>query len=194
LFNNGNWLNTQNGVFGYEAMIRGNTMPELSDILMMRQDGETYAVFCENLLSQVVGRNEWKTRGGSALISEIATVSDEAFAILLLENNYDVWTKEVLGPTTGSDTVVTSKYTLNGAGTKKNQGWTNEGLNRYNKLAALVSADRSRDSNKTWEKTIKKMKSDAEDEKKGNKGKRKSADEENGPVVCYYEGGPLMAV
>ena len=156
----------KNGTCYYgKDMFRDKTMPLLKNVLLMRQNVDgAYTIFCDTLLLQVVGRNIWKAMGTEAYISKIATVSDEAFAILLLENNYDVWKEDVVGTSNGgvSGNVVprpfaktTSKYTLNGAGTKKNQGWTNEGVNWFNTPAALVSADRIWDAS-AFEKKMKK--------------------------------------
>lgn len=168
-------------------------MPKLDDVVMMRVNrNNAYSTFCNQVLSQVVGRNKWKMRGSSASISEIATVSDEAFAILLFENNYTLWNIGSVAIEDDPANVVTdvkptAKYTLNGAGTKKYKGWTDEGLLRFNKLAMLVHADRIRDKGK-FEAEQKQMKKDAEDGKKGKKRKRQLDTESQKTIHCYIEG------
>ena len=200
-------------------------MPLLEDILTMRTNKNgAYSFFCDHVLSQVVGKSDWKTRGSKALISDMATVSDEAFAILLIENNYDVWHEMVVeddgvapvpessgmdgdddddddgggggsGGSGGGDHAaanarkmkVKSKYTLNGAGTKKYQGWTNEGLLRFNHFAALVYANRANDKEKTFEKGELNRQKKLEESKKGSKNKKRKATTE-ATVYCYIEG------
>ena len=49
--------------------------------------------FCDSWLSCVIGKNDWKKRRTKEKISEIATASDEAFALLVLENIWDEWIK-----------------------------------------------------------------------------------------------------
>jgi hypothetical protein len=112
-------------------------MPAMEDVLAMRLNTNgAYSIFCENVVSQVVGKTSWKSKGHSVLMSNIATVSDEAFAVILLENSYELW-KDMAGH--GDDYVskVETRYTKNGAGTKKYQGWVDEGLRRFNDLAKI---------------------------------------------------------
>jgi hypothetical protein len=176
-------------------MMRGNTFPPLDSILEMRENKEdSYQIFCDHVLSQVVGKNDWKTRAGKEMISSIATVSDEAFAILLVENNYQVWEDDALGTCGEGGVKASSRYTVNGAGTKKYQGWTREGLKRFNTLAAMVHADRI--SNKgAFEKMVKDKKLMAENRKKGkNKVSASTEESENSQIQCYIEGGAMVAI
>jgi hypothetical protein len=177
-------------------MMRGGTFPPLVDILQMRENKEdSYRIFCDHVLSQVVGKNDWKTRAGKETISSIATVSDEAFSILLLENNYQVWKEDALGACgEGQGVKASSKYTVNGAGTRKYQGWTPEGLKRFNTLAAMVHADRI-SNNGTFEKMIKDNKLAAENRRKGKKKVDAMTEESaNSQIQCYIEGGDMVAI
>jgi len=51
----------------------------------------TMQLFCDKFLSCVIGKNEWKNQIRIKPITEIATISDEAFALLILENIWDDW-------------------------------------------------------------------------------------------------------
>jgi hypothetical protein len=167
-------------------MIRNDTLPSLVDVLKMRtNNGNAYELFCDKFVSLVVGRHDWKSRESTEMISSMATVSDEAFAILIFENNYDVWTEDVTENRDGEK--ASSKYTQNGAGTKKYQGWTVEGLNRFNYLAALVHADRKRDDKKFETMVLQKK------DRNNKIRKRKRSSENNFQrVKCYVEGGNMV--
>lgn len=167
-------------------------MPTMDDILEMRKNtNNAYELFCERLLSHIVGKVDWKTKGSTEMISTIATVSDEAFAILTLESNYSLWKEDVLG-VTGGGTKAVSRYTQNGAGTKKYQGWTDEGLRRFNVLAAMVHADRVHD-NGVFELMIKEKKMTEENKKTGRR-KRRILDDNTHQVECYVEGGEMVEI
>ena len=62
------------------------------------------------------------------------TVSDEAFTYLVIENNWDLIQCEPDAK---------PKYTRSGhCSNRKNDGWTGEGIGRYNQLYQLVTANR----------------------------------------------------
>ena len=85
-------------------MKRDGTLPPngLDDFLKLRSDDQTMRLFCENILSQVVGKNVWKEGVYHMKVSELASVTDEAFGLLALENIWDEWigvsTEEFFGP------------------------------------------------------------------------------------------------
>ena len=114
---------------------------------------ESYIFFCENFLKCVVGAQSfskgWK-RAGS--ISEIATLSDEALALLLLENSNYRWInlhqKKKMGEEVAENELVKPLYTAAGKHkqqkgfTKRYGGWKNDGIERFNELLDMVRADR----------------------------------------------------
>jgi hypothetical protein len=59
------------------------------------------------------------------------SVSDEAFMLLVLENQYELWMESE------TTRVGRGKYTEN-APNKKFCGWSNEGMRRFNNLLAEV--------------------------------------------------------
>jgi len=168
-------------------MFRNGTMPLMEDVLTMRENRNgAYVVFCENVLSQVVGKTKWKTEGHLLRMSEMATVSDEAFALILLENSYDYW--EDMAMHCGDKSYVSkvqAKYTKNGAGTKKFQGWVEEGLVRFNNLARQVKASRKKDC-LAFQNEQKEKKGEIEFGKGGKRKKRLVERDEN--INCYIEG------
>jgi hypothetical protein len=63
----------------------------LEQILELSPSGEPYHWFCKHLLPCVVGAKLWHKKHNKELIGTIASCSDEAFALLTLENNYERW-------------------------------------------------------------------------------------------------------
>ena len=77
------------------------------------------------------------------MLSKYATVSDEAFAILIFENNFDTWMDMGITKCTKTSKVP-RKYTNGGnfkgkiATSQHNKGWSDAGLHRFNQLFDLV--------------------------------------------------------
>ena len=122
-------------------------MPQLEEIMQLRKNvNGSYSKFCDVVLSQVTGRQDWKVNCGKMPLREYASASDEAFGLLLLENSWLLWREMAVKDDDDEKMLQKSKYTMNGAGTKKNGGWKAEGINRFNELAQMVKADREKDS------------------------------------------------
>ena len=84
-------------------------------------------------------------------ISSLVTKSDEAMTFLILENNWDRWTEMWEKTKTGKYDGVSCKKIPLSAETKWTvrtgkscSGWWDEGIERYNELAKLVTVDRER--------------------------------------------------
>jgi len=63
-----------------------------------RECKEVFFVFADMFLSHVVGVAFWRKNSAKMPISEMATVSDKAFALLLLENYWDTWSPKIINP------------------------------------------------------------------------------------------------
>jgi hypothetical protein len=128
----------------------------LEQFLELSQSGEPYQWFCKHLLPCVVGAKIWHKKHNKELIGTIATCSDEAFALLTLENNYERWMAMARWHVDNADMAPDdkapksfpgSRYTNSGL-SKKNgrsrrlQGWAREGYLRFNELYNQVSRDR----------------------------------------------------
>src|SRR5207244_845227 len=120
----------------------------LDKILMLRSSNNLiYYDFIEFFLSAVVGKKKYKAKTCHYLLSSYASVSDEAFAILVLENNIDTWLDMAKRKITkGSN--VPRKFTNGGsskgevASCQHNKGWLKQGLDRFNELFDLVQKNR----------------------------------------------------
>ena len=102
-------------------------------------DSSVYEMFCDKVLSHVIGRDIWKRRCHMHTLTDIATVSDEAFALFLLENSWEVY----VAVATKDEDIPAPKYSVQGPGTKMYKGWTDEGIARFNQLFDDVKANRT---------------------------------------------------
>ncbi len=67
-------------------------MPQLEDMLKGRDDMRAHCYFAYYFLPIVVGKNHWKKLIWQRVsLNSLATASDEAFALLMLENNKEKW-------------------------------------------------------------------------------------------------------
>jgi len=71
---------------------KNGDVPTLTDILHMRSNVNlTYTYFANNILPKIVGPTKWRGQVTKRTISRIATPTDEAFGLLLLENSWENW-------------------------------------------------------------------------------------------------------
>ena len=103
-------------------------------------------------------------------------MSDEAFALLILENSYDLWDDIAQHDgEAGYKSQLKTLYTKNGAGTKKYQGWAPEGITRFRALVEEVKKDRATPNGKMFEKEQRNQKAAKKGSKKMGKKKKKSS-------------------
>ena len=133
----------------------------LDDILDLRCDSTgLYFKFIEYFIAPVVGKIFYKENRCDRLISDYISVSDEAFAILIFENNYETWCDMVKRNNTKLSPVI-RKYTNGGSSSGKNgssrryQGWNSEGIKRFNDRFDLVKADRESPHARQFEEVFK---------------------------------------
>ena len=133
----------------------------LEQVLLMRNDTSgMYFDFIEYFILAVVGKIYYKENRCENLLSDFTTVSDEALAILIIENNFDTWWDMAKRNIT-KDSGVGRKYTNGGtsAGTKASsrryQGWSADGIKRFNEIFDLVKLNRSLLVAKSFEESFK---------------------------------------
>ena len=90
-------------------------------------------------VQQIVGRVKWKHYFRNSLIKTFVTVSDEALALLAIDNGEFVWEAQELG---GGD-VPEAKYTNKRANRRVQAGWSQEGRARFNLYFDMVAQHRS---------------------------------------------------
>lgn len=125
----------------FKAETSGNLpeLPAIADFGALRKGtNEAYMVYCCHFLPCVIGRKKWKKAGKGKGILARATETDEAFGLLLLENNWEKWVAE----STKMEIIPPTKWTSNAKSAGPNEGWDNLGRRRYNELCNLCSNDR----------------------------------------------------
>ena len=111
-----------------------------------------FQLLCEICFEPMMSREQWKLNHSKIAISTLLTVSDEAFALLTLENNVEEWMELAVK---GQDAVKKgdkTKYTsvgMNKDGTKK--GWSLEGKKRFNEIYDAVVTERASQRSKARE-------------------------------------------
>jgi hypothetical protein len=103
--------------------------------------------FADKVLQCVAGRRGWGKEKTMKILSESVTVSDEAFALLILVNNWDKWMAEHNSLARKIDAL----YTSSTQGNKKFSGWSDAGIQKYNKLFDQIEKDRSSDQRREME-------------------------------------------
>ena len=115
--------------------------------MLMRDQGanlvgehNAFFVFCKHFLPCTLGKRQWGKAKTVAVVSSIATVSDEVFTYLVLENCWDKW-DAVADHQPAVDTKFTNT-TVKGCTNQKYSGWSMDGYRRYGELYKLVVTDR----------------------------------------------------
>ena len=145
---------------------KDDTRPGRDSFCKGRRKTKNYTTFYSRFVPAVVGpelfRQRLKDANGDTSADTVCTISDEAFALLLVENSYDRWTdiykktggipKQRRGDRTRQcDSDIAPQYTqggikyVNHQPTKK-KGWTTKGIERYNELFQMVQKDRKHTS------------------------------------------------
>ena len=114
---------------------------------MLRENpNNAYYFFYDCILRCVIGKQEWKRLIRlNKPISKVVSVSDEAFALLVLENSWLRW-KYIFDHNIQDfkdKKKVKARYTKDiREGNASFDGWTVKGLQKYNKLICKVMKDR----------------------------------------------------
>jgi hypothetical protein len=101
------------------------------------------------IMPVVIGRKIWNKRAMTRRsFSEVATVSDEAFALLVLENYRGKWISQLQRAADDTIEKQPTKYTAVG------KEWNEAGIRRFTALYHSVKASRERDveTTKEWDK------------------------------------------
>ena len=156
----------------------------------------------------MVDRSKWRPNYKKKKFSEIITVSDEAFAILVMENNMSDWIEEARPRPKDAEpfkkgslcryTKPAKKSKRKGRGGKLsniNRGWSIEGRERYNKIYDFVKAQRESPQVAKKEKKMMEdwQENDDEDDEEGSERmteeeiKLKEREEAYVPRIGFYD-------
>ena len=168
----------------------GDPMPDLEEMLAMRQKDALCFWVAENLLKHVATDATWRRNCACAGLSTHMTRSDEACGLWVLENSYDRWT-DMHKKNNMKSSDIRAKFT-NSGGSEKNgrsrkyRGMSDEGVQRFNELVRLVGKDR--EDNKIWESGfLERMKIQVNE--KNSKKRKADSLEESPPVLPLNDFG-----
>jgi hypothetical protein len=133
-------------------------------------DCDAFESFCVLCLKHIVGSSSWRQNYRRETISSAFTISDEAFAFLVLDNNRDYWKLcydvgehniPVVESTSASGRAtkrrkVDTRYTKRGSAGGM-QGWNREGIDAYNALLKEVMINRTKKESKDMENQLKRQ-------------------------------------
>jgi hypothetical protein len=110
-----------------------------------------YIYFATRILASVNAEiTNFKSKKMKTLISDCFTVTDEAFALLILLNSESVWRNQVKEPDKtkwNSEEKFQFRFTKKNGG-KRTNSWSNEGLKRFRQLCKTVK--KARTGEKNW--------------------------------------------
>ena len=113
--------------------------------LRMHDNSKLFETFVDYCLVHFVGSHVWRWQAYVKSVSDIFSVSDEAFAMLLIENNakdfeyiYDEQIEKVKRKDSKPKYTKVSAYNAD----VKFQGWHQKGVRRYNELVKQVKKNR----------------------------------------------------
>jgi hypothetical protein len=171
------------------------TYDELSNYRGAR-DLHYLEIWCTYFFPAVVGTHYFKKNATQARLSKFVTVSDEAFALTVIENFYDRWTVEAAhkakGEACNPDSLPVAKWTdANGAVGKNGNkcGWSNDGIRQFNVHTTNVELQRSMDDSVKLENSYKSLANKIGGEMTRNEGNYNRNNE--GEVVSKDDLSPL---
>jgi hypothetical protein len=121
-------------------------MPSLASFAGLSTNKTAYLYFCTYFVKPIVGNATWRLKSLRQPLSSFVTVSDEAFALLTLENNYSRWCK-MWEKRDYKSCEVAAQWTNAGVSQANGQskrffGWKPEGYQRFNELYHNIKKDR----------------------------------------------------
>ena len=165
-----------------------DTKQRIKGMRMIRtnSDKEIFRSFVHYVLKYMVPINTWNGSKESVKLSYIFTIHDEAFAILTMMNNWNVWEMMAKGEKRGrgseSNTLFTNVKMITNTGIEiKMKGWSNEGLKEFNQILRYLITVRNKDEIKMVEMGL------LEEQKELTKNKIKKRKRENEDEVLIAE-------
>ena len=111
--------------------------------LRLQEDADLFRTFVEFALIHFVSCTTWRYKCYNIPVSKIFTVSDEALAMLLLENSMQDLKWVIRREEKIPNKISMPRYTKKMEGsTEKFRGWHKNGIKRYNKLYRRIVANR----------------------------------------------------
>ena len=113
--------------------------PPMERFMKLREDQEAFCLFMTHVVSHVHGRVDFKARSVYLPVRKLVSVSSEAFALFVLDGNYDRWVHEFETKDVGQ--APDAKHTNKGAA-RKDEGYKIESFKVLLDLGVAVLKDR----------------------------------------------------
>ena len=115
---------------------------KLCDLERGREDKDNaYTVFCSYFLPCIIGKLKWKTKCAELMVSQLATKTDEALCLLIIENNYNKWNDIADGKEKVAATQFTHEWGKGNEARREYQGWSEAGYQQMNELVRKIRTD-----------------------------------------------------
>ena len=126
-------------------------MPRKIETIMDTNDSALLKLFYTVCVSEAVGKRKWNECSKVKYLSSFVNPSDEAFAMLVIENNTAKWMNELcFGKNRSSNEQYKTLYTEGKSGRK----WTRAGMSRFLELIRLCREYRVSEARKERYKEI----------------------------------------
>ena len=106
-------------------------------LILKTKHEDVLKAFLFNVLPFGIGKSKWNHCVKELNLKTFVSTSDEAFAMLALENNSIKWLDELINPNTKKKDLERTYYSQ-GNEKNKSPGWTDEGIDRFLELGELV--------------------------------------------------------
>ena len=120
----------------------------MDDFEKLRENKLCYKIFLELFVSCVVGKDIFKRAIATKKITTFVTVSDEAMTMLILKNNFDLWTEMAEQMEMGEENVkieiCLAKQLYFEEGEGRGWSWNVQGKLYYNEIYHKIVVDRSK--------------------------------------------------
>jgi hypothetical protein len=169
----------------HAALHRRGDMKSLVNIKKLRAHKDTYYWLLNNFAPLVAGAETFKKQVKKVLPTVWCTASSEAFMVLCLENYYS----NVQDIATNSNGVRKPLWTSEGRGARRNQGWSQTGIEKFDSYCRLVTANRVKDASKKIDEEYQEEKQSAMNKAEERKRKREETrkDRETGWNVAHVD-------
>jgi hypothetical protein len=117
---------------------------------------ELLDIWCTHFFPAVAGTHNFRRNAAKTCLSNFVMVSDEAFALTVLENFYERWIEEgkskVDGKPLDADNLPSAKWTQ-GTSQLNKCGWSSDGIQKFNANKMAVEMHRQLDDSVKLEET-----------------------------------------
>jgi hypothetical protein len=124
----------------------------MEQIEMLRSNQESYSIFMDLFVACMPGKDVYRRASAKQPLNNVVTVSDEAMTMLVLKNNYTLWT-EMAERLEGGDRKVrledcTSKQLFFDERKGRGRSWSDTGKLYFNERYKAIISDRLKNGDK----------------------------------------------